>query len=310
MSDLVPTRLAAEIFHGFRSQPLPFEPEPPFLPCNPSIHFDGRMYRCIVRCINYRLGHYCPEEPETKNVMLELDPANDWAITRTVPMADKTGVPKSGYPISGFEDCRLFTWGGNLWASATTCHLTPEGNRELVLLEIDHDDYSFKRLIPMRGPWSTHYQKNWIPVPGILRQFIYEVDRALWFSFPEDNAQPRFCYENGQFKHVNDVDWTYEHGKGLHRGSSQALRMSVGSFLVLVHTEEYQSKFMRLDAETLRPTHMTERFHFRELNVEFATGIAMRGRTLIASYSVRDSTAELGFFHLDSILQAMEVITP
>lgn len=309
----MPTRLAHEVFDGFTHKPITYTPpDPAYIACNPSVHRDhDGVWRCIMRCINYRLGGHVPEEPNTANVMCEIDPDQDWAIVRAKPMADRTGTPKSGYPISGFEDCRLFQWQGRLWASATTCHLTGgpviHGNREMVLLELDQAEYNFIACHPLRGPWSAFYQKNWIPLPGAAGvRFVYSVDNALVIGVNHAGEVGAFCHDKGLFKHKNDVAWR---AVGDHRGSSQGVRLADGHWLFLVHTEGYQSRFVLADDETCRPSHKTECFHFRELGVEFAAGMALDSRQLVVSYSVRDATTELGFFPLESVMAKMERIT-
>jgi hypothetical protein len=293
------------VFDGFTAKKLEYvPPDPAYIACNPSVHFDGVTWRCIVRCINYRLGGHIPEEPNTQNVMLVLD--NDMGVIRAHPIADRTGQARSGYPISGFEDCRLFQWKGNLWASATTCHLTIEGKREIVLLELD-SEYAFVACYPLRGPWSHYFQKNWIPCPmGDTLRMLYSVDRSLVIGVNAACEVGSYVMDNGNVRHASDVIWR---AVGNHRGSSHAIRTQ-GSWLVLVHGEGYQSRFMRLDGDTYRPTHQTEMFNFRVVNeVEFAAGMALGKQELVVSYSVRDATVELGTFPLESVMSKMERIS-
>lgn len=307
-----PTRLAQDVFDGFHSQPIEYTPpDKAYIACNPSIHYDGRTWRCIVRCINYRLGGHIPEEPNTQNVMLQLGFMNGGRSTSQLACSimattieDATGHPKSGYPISGFEDCRLFQWKGRMWAIATSCHLTMHGNREICLLELDAL-HAFISCTPIRGPWSEFYQKNWIPCVTARDELrlIYSIDRSIVIDMPG----PR-CLERGSEKFVGDIDWR---AVGNHRGSSCALQLPSGQLIVLAHTEGYQSRFMLLDGEYMRPTHQTDLFHFRERTVEFAAGMALDphgGPRLVVSYSVKDATVELGMFPLESVMQKMERI--
>ncbi len=76
--------LAASLFAGFSTKQLSYTPaDPTFIACNPSVHLgsDG-AWRCILRCINYRLGVHVPAAPRTENVLVELDP-HDWSIVTT-----------------------------------------------------------------------------------------------------------------------------------------------------------------------------------------------------------------------------------
>ena len=297
------------MFDGFTTKHLHYTPpDPAYVACNPSVHFDGHTWRCIVRCINYRLGVSVPTKPDTINVMLTLDPDKDFEIISAQPMADITGVPKSGYAITGFEDCRLFTWQGRLWASATTCHLTPKGNRELVLLAID-SNYAFVECKPLRGPWSNYFQKNWMPcVDGDNLRFVYSIDRSIVFGVNHAGEVGNYAMEMGAVKHASGLIWR---AVGNHRGSSQCLKTPNGQRLVLVHGEGYQSKFMMLEGESYRPTHQTKFFNFRHPGVEFSAGMTAfdNFKTVAVSFSVKDATTELGFFPIESVMQKMERIT-
>lgn len=289
--------LATSLFPGFKSTALTYTPDDlAFIACNPSVHFgaDGK-WRCILRCINYRLGVFVPAAPRTENVMIEIDP-RDWSIVTATPMLDLCERARSGFCISGYEDCRLFQWKEGLWATATCCDLTRSGNREMCLLEIA-PDYSFRSCRPLRGAWSVHFQKNWIPfVDGDELAFVYSLEHNIVIR--ESQTNPRDTSVSRP-----DPKWAET---GRYRGSSAAVRLSGGGWLAVVHERDYRSRFVCLDPSA-RIEAMTDSFYFRKHDVEFSAGMALDPVTeqLVVSYSVRDATCELGLFDLPTVLSRM-----
>lgn len=326
------TRTAADVFEGFSTRPIHYTPpDSDFVACNPSVHFDGTTWRVVLRCINYRLGREVPEQVYSKNVMVVLDPSSDWSTVSSHPMTDLSGRTPSDFPIHGFEDCRLFQWQGKLWMSGTCCDLAPGpfvvtprliitaadwldftrgyGNRTICLLELD-SEYAIVACTPLRGPWSDHYQKNWIPCPQNGRlTFVYSVDRALVIGVGDDGLPGAICMEDGNRKHVADVHrWV---AIGNHRGSSQGIRLRTGQWLYLVHEEGYRSQFVLAAGESYRPQRVSEPFYFGEVGqVEFSAGMALdeANRQLVVSYSRRDASVDLGFFPFESVMASMRKI--
>lgn len=317
------TRLAREVFSAtYRSRepggyftkqiidPDEFTQSTGLYACNPSIHFDGTTWRCNVRAINYKLGEKPPEIAETKNYMLTLDDYLD--VEKSQLVVDLSTRPRNNYPVRGYEDCRLFSWRGTRWMSATICDAlefdpannTGASNIEMCLLMLDEND-NITETYPMRGPWSKHPQKNWIPVvrEGDLK-FIYSVKNMhLIGMYPDDLRGQQIVreYSSGPIR-----DWTHDPEEL--RGSSQAVRVTTGpqkgSWLYLVHDRTYASRFVLAD-DVLRVKGITEAFYFVKPGIEFCAGLAVDGERLVASYSVRDATVELGIFNLTDVIQRM-----
>lgn len=279
--------------------------------CNPSIHFDGVTWRCNVRAINYKIGKV-PEVGVTQNYMFTLDTWLD--VTRSQIIADTSVRPRSSYPIKGYEDCRLFTWRGALWMSATVCDMLEfdpannvgGSNFEMCLLQLDKGGHEIIRVLPMRGPWSQHPQKNWVPQTDREQlRFLYSIDRHTTMRIADVQApgQPMIVHD-GDIK-----DWT--HLPDELRGSSQAVCVARGSvassWLFVAHDRDYASCFVLAD-DLMRPQFKTEKFYFHKPGIEFCAGLALDGDRLVASYSVNDASVELGIFSWQQVQRKMEPI--
>jgi hypothetical protein len=306
---------AIELF-GATVRAIDFAPEPGWNSSNPSIYFDGKRLRCIVRTVNYKLvngsyvtppGDIAREEGprkgfpiiRTRNFLLDLD--DDLMTTHVAEIVDKTGDVRTGYPIHGFEDARLFSWKGAWWATATVCDFTDDGLREIALLQID-DDGAVARAEALRGPWSAHAQKNWMPlVDGDAAKFIYatsldgDVGSTTIFDLaPADDAEARPRYSI-------QPPAGAEYGHGRLRGGSQAIRVD-GGWLFAVHDvafpgsgRMYLHRFVFID-DKLQLESMTDPFYFEKLGIEFCAGLALVDGKLVASYAVNDGSARLGIF--------------
>ncbi len=171
---------------------------------NPSIHFDGVTWRCVLRCCDYAMPNGItirnkarPTGQQTKNAMVLLDPTS-WAAIRVFKMLERDGLPRAPVPHVGYEDMRLFrTDAGGLQGIAASLHLrrgsTPAGplqnqpgsqNQppEQVLLSFD-DAYNIVGAQPLRGEWSGTPQKNWAPFDDCAEpRFLYSIGKGTLFD--------------------------------------------------------------------------------------------------------------------------------
>lgn len=296
---------ARDLF-GAEARAIEFSPEAGWNASNPSIYADGDRVRCVVRTVNYKIvnGSYVtpPEDIEkesgtykgwqlirTRNFLLDLDPG-DLKTLRSVELIDKTGEKCTSYPVHGFEDARLFAWKGAWWATATVCDFTEDGRREIALLQIDEDG-SVVKAEPLRGPWSEHAQKNWMPlIDGDKAKFIYATAMRPPTLFELDDAHAIKAPEGALFGH------------GRLRGGSQAVRVE-GGWLFVVHDvafpsandRKYLHRFVFFD-DQLQLVSMTDLFYFEHFGIEFCAGLAKIGGKLVASYAVNDGSARFGVF--------------
>ena len=81
---------------------------------NPSIHFDGTVWRCVLRCCDYAMpdgvtvrSNKAIVGQQTKNAMIVFDP-DDWAPIQIHKMHERDDLPRVPTPHAGYEDMRLF----------------------------------------------------------------------------------------------------------------------------------------------------------------------------------------------------------
>lgn len=170
---------------------------------NPSIHFDGTTWRCVLRCCDYampggvtiRSKNARSTGQQTKNAMVILDPTS-WQPSTIYKMQESDSYPRTSTPHVGYEDMRLFkTDKGGLQGIAASLHLkrdrdarSPAGAPqhhppEQVLLSFD-DAYNIVAVRPIRGAaWSGTPQKNWVPFDRCGEPlFLYSIGKGTLFD--------------------------------------------------------------------------------------------------------------------------------
>lgn len=168
---------------------------------NPSIHFDGQLWRCTLRCCDYampggvtiRSKSARPVGQQTKNALIIFDPQT-WQPVKIFKVHEKDGTPRAVTPHFGFEDMRIFrTDKGGLQGIAAALHLSREHRvidgmhqhqpPEQVLLSFD-DNYDIVHAHPIRGDgWSGSPQKNWVPFDHCAEpRFLYSIDKGTMFD--------------------------------------------------------------------------------------------------------------------------------
>ena len=183
---------------------ISFRPYDGMWSMNPSIHFDGATWRCVLRCCDYAMPNGItirnkarPTGQQTKNAMVLLDPTS-WAVIRVFKMLERDGLPRAPVPHVGYEDMRLFrTDAGGLQGIAASLHLrrgsttdgplqsrpSPQNQPpEQVLLSFD-DAYNIVGAQPLRGEWSGTPQKNWAPFDDCAEpRFLYSIGKGSMFD--------------------------------------------------------------------------------------------------------------------------------
>jgi hypothetical protein len=177
---------------------------------NPSIHFDGTLWRCVLRCCDYAMpdgvtvrSNKALVGQQTKNAMVIFDP-KDWAPIQVYKMHERDDLPRAPTPHAGYEDMRLFkTDAGGLQGIAASLHLKRGANTadvplhnplynqlgpqnqppEQVLLSFD-EEYNIVAAQPVRGGgWSGTPQKNWVPFDDCVEpRFLYSIGKGTMFD--------------------------------------------------------------------------------------------------------------------------------
>jgi len=161
-------------------------------PMAPSvINHKGRLLMS-VRCINYSPGkeenyfHNLTRRPmgsdmrpASRTLMMELDPATleDRDLCELL-MPEEMPPAHANAGSYGFEDVRMFEWGGDLWGIAAFGEQAPDGLSEqwLVRIDLDKQEFCDVRRIEIGG-WPRRSEKNWMPLIGLKEpKFIYWCD--------------------------------------------------------------------------------------------------------------------------------------
>lgn len=170
---------------------------------NPSIHFDGATWRCVLRCCDYAMpdgvtirSNSRSTGQQTKNAMVVLDPTT-WKPIHVYKMHERDDHPRVSCPHVGYEDMRLFRTGkGGLQGIAASLHLrrpsrsgpaaegTPKHQPpEQVIVSFD-DQYDIVAVQPIRGDgWGGSPQKNWVPFDDCAEpRFLYSIGKGTLFG--------------------------------------------------------------------------------------------------------------------------------
>lgn len=194
---------AAQDLFPWRVFDLPLRPfGDGFWSFNPSIHFDGETWRCVLRCADYCMpnGHTVRSKKagfagqQTRNAMLVLDPKT-WQPLHVYKMHERDGLPRATTPHVGYEDMRLFrTDAGGLQGIAASLHLqrgapkfalegSPQSQPpEQVVVSFD-EAYNIVEARPIRGDGWSGPQKNWVPFDDVAEpRFLYSIGKGTLFD--------------------------------------------------------------------------------------------------------------------------------
>ncbi len=176
---------------------ISFRPYKGFWSMNPSIHFDGQLWRCVLRCADYAMSGGVTVRSrkaregggvQTKNAMVIFDPAS-WRPVEIYKARERDDLPRARSDNVGYEDVRIFrTDRGGLQGIAACQHLKRADRShgqlpEQVLLSFDAD-YNIVGARPIRGGfWDGTAQKNWAPFDHCTEpRFIYAIGRGILFD--------------------------------------------------------------------------------------------------------------------------------
>lgn len=263
---------------------------------NPSIapDADGEGLHLVMRSSNYTMSRqlrYTIRDDSgvirTTNYLLALSP--DLAIRDVQAIDDAVfRVEPPPFPISGFEDCRLFRHRGAWWVSATVRDRGVRGVCQIALLRLEEATAAEMQLL---SDGESRHEKNWMPVPdaeeGLLR-FVYSCCPTVIT-----------CYDDAAGAVVPEL---IQPGPLIARrfsGGSQAIPID-GGWLCLVHEavnfddggRVYTHRWVWFDA-AWRLARLSAPFLLQERGIEFAGGLARRGDDVVISYGVWDRDAWL-----------------
>jgi glycosyltransferase involved in cell wall biosynthesis len=297
---------AAELFSA-QLREIDWKPTDGWAPMNPSVCVgeDGRRL-VLVRTVNYTIadGQYPTIDGSgiirTKNYVLEM--SSGWATGGCAQIEDVTGLPRSGFPVEGFEDCRLWCSEWSYWMSATVRDLADnhDGRCEMAVVRLDAQ-WRAVSARPIRDYEHDKTQKNWMPIVGQPGSFLYSCDPTIAIDTTtnsNDNDEPG-----------EDTIYFWRHVPPAClvdlRGGSQLIPHDDG-WLCITHEvawrpeRVYLHRFVKFDHE-FKIIALSDPFYFNHVGIEFCAGLARDGDRLVASFGVNDASAHLAFFDPDNI---------
>lgn len=268
--------------------PYPQLDDPIYRPSSAS-YLDSSDGRHLVntRYVNYLYhdeGYYQFFTSEAvirnKNVISELDPANQWRPVSYREMVETVGMEEHSHGSRGIEDIRLYEHGGKIKYIATTMGYHTTGGTRMVVGEycVDKTYYENSRLVD--SPENNHLEKNWVPLAIQNRENPFygrEVFVYKWSPLQIGELCEVEGEANLRLQIVETIDTsTIPHFRKL-KGSSGFIH--VGEYLVgVVHfTEEakprrYYHMLVALDPVSLRPVRYSDPFCFEKCSIEFCIG--------------------------------------
>jgi hypothetical protein len=280
---------------------------------NPTVAAHGGDLVALVRSSNYKIvdGRY--EMPaadggciRTENVLVRLRPDLTVASARVVTGPD---YPRTGFAVTGLEDCRLRYTQTGIGVSATVRDVSPfDGRCRIATADLDLRAATVSGLRVLDGINVQEHEKNWMPFLGERGGWLYASNHNGHVVTVDPNGSIPGAWQISQRRPSPAVAKRF-------RGGSQLLQFDEG-WLGLVHEvaglgsrRVYEHRFIWLDAD-LELRRVSPAFAFRERQaIEFAAGLAINGHRLVASYGVRDAEAWITAIEADDLRRMLYAVT-
>jgi len=292
------TPLLADLVPEATFRRIEIEPDRPgWSLFNPTVLAAGPGLLGIVRSSNYRIegGRYVIPEADgdairTTNLLVEFDA--DLEVRGCRPIAEPD-YARNGYPVHGWEDCRLRRTPAGISVSATVRDAAGwDGRCRIATAALDVGKATLSDMRVLEWDGLAQHEKNWAPIDG-RDAWLYASHRDGHSVVVEADAGLPGCYEVSRRGPAPRI------ARGF-RGGSQLVPLRDG-WLSVVHEvavmdsghRAYEHRLLWFDGSfTLR--RMSPLFAFRETRaIEFAAGAAILGDRLVVSFGVRDAEAWL-----------------
>ena len=277
----------------------------PYLSSSPSLFKTKKGYSGNIRCVNYSMDknfkyHIRDEKNhvKTKNYWVNLD--ENGKVLKQYEIISKC-LPKRTSHISGLEDLRLCKLGteNNYELVALTTSFEYGENEQpsicLCLFDKDESDkYFIKDVLPTNYK-NDQIQKNWAPFSENNKLYaIYCYEPLTILELDKNNGNCNVVKElkNELKNELFDLSKI--------RGSSSPVKLSDGSWLILVHevlqrdTRKYFHRFL-LYTKDWELKEISLSFYFKELFVEFCLSISLNEKTseITIFFSKEDNSSEM-----------------
>ena len=281
---------------------------------NPTVCVHKGELWIVIRLVNYVIenGKYVSSDAagrvRTTNLLGRMTVTDAGVSMRDLGvMQDLDREPREPSMVVGYEDMRLFSVKGKLWASATVLDRVRDCAK-IALLHID-DDLNVAKAVVQHG---VHHEKNWMPITGRDDiAWLYSLDPTIVQHVRTSDAISDTTTQPSPF--------ALDHL----RGSSQVIQIGGGEHLCVTHEvipmdgwgcrRVYLHRFVRLD-EQFRVTAVSPAWTFDSghYGVEFCNGLSRDpngpGR-LILAYGIEDREARLLIVDESDVL-GMDWIVP
>jgi hypothetical protein len=294
-------RPLAESCPSWRTERIPFQPEPGWLQQNVSITRHQGRFKLLQRVHNYTpivdgVVRFAPPPGDvirTRNFLLELDDdlKVNWLTAREIGLPADWPTEPAYDQVRGWEDMRLFVVGDKLMTVANVRELNREGWCQMVRGEIRDGELIHEGIISQQPP--VRHEKNWMPIEDGSGRLIYLCDPGRVVDM-----SGRTVAEHGPAPIFAET----------FRGGSQAVPMRdrQGSvyktvLLALIHEQEwrgpmlyYRHRFVLFDRNG-RLLRASRQFYFRHHGLEYCAGLCWHpdGR-LIVSHGCHEAESWLG----------------
>lgn len=296
------TPTAAERFKDVTLRKIEIDPPSGWHLTNPSFCRHNGKIHAILRAVNYHItpeGYYITlnnDVERTRNFLVEMSDNFDVLSSREIMNPPSFAEPMY-HRCLGVEDCRVFSWKGEMWASATVLQLNANGSCEIYLMRVNDDGVScwfsdMEKIVPEGLPLS--HEKNWMP---------FVEDDALFWVYSSDPT--RIIDRHGKTVRLNPPDIRAD----TLRGGPSPVKTGHGWLTVMHHTIDnafhrrvYSHRFVLFD-ERFNLRAYSAPFVFKHIGVEFASGLMLVGDDkVVVGLGVEDGESWTAEFSLPSVL--------
>lgn len=279
----------------------------PYMPSSSSLFFTKNGYVGNVRAVNYSLDQkfqYTIREEkgrvQTKNFWTHLNKKGEVTKCYEVKLGKTGCTPVRESHINGLEDMRLCKNGSDYIGLAVSFEYGKNNHPSICVCTYDQDDdlnYYISSIVPTNYK-DNETQKNWAPfVEKNALRAIYSHHPLTIVEIDKKTGNTTVVLQRESGMDMSSI-----------RGSSSPVRLSDGSWLMIVHevlfrdTRKYIHRFIWYNDDwTLK--HISLPFYFNELFVEFCLSIALneKDQTVNVFYSTKDNSSEMVVIQMKDI---------
>ena len=277
---------------------------------NPSVTTHQGQLVVAIRTVNYTInevGRYVipPEDEEivkTENYLADVS-ADDFSLSNIRPIVDKTNQERFPTLVRGYEDLRLASVNGKLYASATVRDHGPACPCDVTVCEINTEGEIISDQLQPKIT-AGRDEKNWMPLVSRKGKkeslsFLYSIEPTIVRAFDPATGSTTETHRNAPKYALDHL-----------RGGPQVIAIPKQGWLAVTHEvvvlddrRRYLHRFLRLDNE-FKLTHLSHAWQLRDhLGIEFVAGMVVHAKKLILSVGLEDREACFVVLDLEDALR-------